>query len=199
MISKRDSKPFQIKFSVGIQKTNKVDMQYENDWHTCYGLVRDTVTGKNANYYGFESLYDKVITVNAGSITRMINYNTLIIVDNIPTSIYNGGDYSIKQIYPEYNGEIVIGLSKKEAVNIPKLYFESNGQILYYQLNFDKDTLKAYVLNKEYLPFKVGDYVWTREPSSSSVTEHRLKLTSISKVGFDKQFLPFNELIFVEE
>ena len=199
MISKRDSKPFKIKFAVGIEKTNKVDMQYENNWHTCYGLIRDTANGVNVNPYGFDAMYDKVITVNAGSNTRSINYNTLFIVDNIPTSVYGGGDYSVQQIYPEYNGEIVIGLTKKKDVDIPKLYFSHNGNILYYQINFDKNTLKAYISNKEILPFKEGDYVWTREPADISTVKNRLKLKSVSKTGLDSQFKNFNELIFVEE
>lgn len=199
MISKKDSKPLKIKFAVGVEKTNKSDMQYENNWHTCYGLIRDTVTGLNVNVYGYESLYDKVLTVNAGSRTRAIDYNTLFIVDNIPTSVYEGGDYSVKQIYPEYNGEIVIGLEKKKSVNIPKLYFNNDGNILYYQLNFDKKTLKAYVSSKTILPFKEGDYVWTREPVDTSVSKNRLKFVSKSKTGLDKQFKNFYELTFVEE
>lgn len=198
MISKRDSKPFQIKFHIGVEKTNKVDMQYEDKWHTCWGLLRDTITGLKTNYYGYDVAYDKVITVNAGSNTRLIDYDTLFSVDNVPTSTYENGDYSVTQIYPEYNGEIVIGLSKKEAVNVPKLYFEHNGKILYYQLNFDKKTNKAYIPIKSVLPFKEGQYVWTREPADSSVTSNRLLFKSKSKFGFDSQFKNFYELIFVE-
>ena len=199
MISKRDSKPFKIKFAVGVEKTNKSDMQYENDWHTCYGLIRDIPTGVLKNIYGYESAYDKTITVNAGSITRLLNYDTLICVDNIPTTVFDTGDYSIKRIYPEYNGEIVIGLSKKQAINIPKLYFEYNGKIIYCQLNFDKQKLKAYISNKETLPFKEGDYLWTREPVDGSSTNNRLKFVSMSKTGIDEHFKNFYELTFSEE
>lgn len=199
MISKKDSKPLKIKFPVGVEKTNKVDKQYESNWRTCYGLIRDTITGLSVNYYGNEALYDKVITVNAGSITRAINYDTLFIVDNMPTNVYENGDYSVKQIYPEYNGEIVIGLSKNKSVNIPKLYFENNGKILYYQLNFDKNTLKGYVSNKTILPFKEGDYVWTREPADSDVKNNRLKFVSRTKTGLDGKLKSFYELNFSKE
>lgn len=198
MISKRDSKPFKVKFSVGIEKTNKVDMQYYNDLHICYGLIRDNISGKNNNYYGYEIAHDKVITVNAGSVTRLINNETLFFVDNFPTSVYENGDYTIDKVYPEYNGEIVLGLSKKEAINIPKLYFEYNGKILYYQLNFDKKTNKAYIPIKSILPFKEGQYVWTREPVDSSVTSNKLLFKSKSKIGFDDKFKSFYELVFVE-
>ena len=200
MISKKDSKPFKIKFAVGIEKNTKSDdMLYLNDWHTCYGLIRDTITDLNVNLYGYEALYDKVITVNAGSKTRAINYDTLFIADNIPTSVYETGDYSVKRIYPEYNGEIIIGLTKKKDVNIPKLYFEDNGKILYCQMNFDKKTLKAYVPNKTFLPFKEGDYVWTREPVDNTVQKNRLKFISKTKTGLDKGYKNFYELTFIKE
>jgi hypothetical protein len=198
MISKRDSKPFQVKFSVGVEKTNKINVQYYEEWHTCWGIVRDTASKAN-HYYGYEAIYDKIITVNAGSITRLIDYDTLFCVDNIPTSVYKGGDYSAEQIYPEYNGEIVIGLKKKDAINIPKLYFEHNGKILYYQLNFDNKTKKAYIPIKSILPFKEGDYVWTREPADSSITSNRLLFQNKSKTGVDSQFKNFYELTFIEE
>lgn len=198
MISKRDSKPFQVKFSVGVEKTNKINVQYYEEWHTCWGIVRDTASKTN-HYYGYEAIYDKIITVNAGSITRLIDYDTLFCVDNIPTSVYKDGDYSAEQIYPEYNGEIVIGLKKKDAINIPKLYFEHNGKILYYQLNFDNKTKKAYIPIKSILPFKEGDYVWTREPADSSITSNRLLFQNKSKTGVDSQFKNFYELTFIEE
>lgn len=199
MISKRDSKPFQVKFPIGVEKTTKVDMQYDDNWHVCFGIMRDNISGKNPNVYGYDVLYDKTITVNAGSITRLINENTLVIIDDVPTSVYETGNFSISKVYPEYNGEIVIGLNKKEDINIPKLYFESNGKILYYQLNFDSETKKAYIPIRAICPFKKGDYVWTREPADASVTRNRLKLKEVSKYGVDGHFKSFYELSFVEE
>ena len=198
MISKRDSKPFQVKFPIGIEKTNKIDMQYQDEWHTCFGLIRDTINGPSNKPYGFDMMYDKVITVNAGSITRLIDENTLFVVDNVATEIFQNGNYSVERVYPEYNGEIVIGLSKKENINIPKLYFVNNGKILYYQLNYDSSTKKGYIPIKTLLPFNEGDYVWDREPADPSVTKHRLVLASKTKYGIDKQFKNFYELTFVE-
>lgn len=199
MIPKKDSKPFKIKFPIGVEKTNKIDTIYQDEWLTCYGLCRDTIAGLNVNYYGHEPLYDKVLTVNAGSNTRSINYETLFIVDNIPTSVYENGDYSVKQIYPEYNGEIVIGLEKKKDINIPKLYFKRGDKTLYYQLNFDKKTLKAYIPVKEIIPFNEGDYVWTREPVETSLDKNRLRFDSKTKTGMDTNHKNFYELIFIEE
>lgn len=199
MISKRDSKPFQVKFAIGIERTNKIDMQYENDWNVCFGIIKDSISGKSLNMYGFDMDFDKVITVNAGSITRLINENTLVVMDDVATSVYETGNYTVSKVFPEYNGEIVIGLNIKQDVNIPKLYFENNGKILYYQLNFDEDILKAYVPIKTKLPFNEGDYVWTREPVDPSTTSHRLRLKSKLKYGVSKQVKNFYELTFVEE
>ena len=145
MFSKKDSKPFQIKFPIGIKKTNKSDMKYQDSWNLIYGLISNPNGSVRNNIYGYEGEFDKVITVVATPLTRQINYDTLFIVDNMPTLNYENGDYSPKYIYPEYNGEITIGLVKKEAINVPKLYFSTELGILYYQINFDKDKLKAYV------------------------------------------------------
>lgn len=199
MISKIDSKPFKIKFPIGISKTNKIDMKYQDEWQTVYGIVGDPNGAISKYVYGIDVPFDKIIVVNASSITRAINENTLFIVDNIPTTTYEKGDYSVKRRLPEHNGEIVIALSKKESVNIPKLYFANGNEILYYQINFDKKTLKGYASSDAFLPFKEGDYVWTREPSDSSDTKHRLKLVSKSKIGLGSNFKPFIELSFVEE
>lgn len=198
MFSKRDSKPFQIKFPIGIKKTNKSDMKYEESWHLMYGLISNPNGAIGNNLYGYEGDFDKIITVVATPLTRKINYDTLFILDNMPTINFQNGDYSPKYIYPEYNGEIIIGLVKKEAIDIPKLYFSSNLGILYYQINFDKNTLKAYIPFEQNLPFTKGDYVWTREPFDINETKNRLVVVSESKVGFDNCFTTFKELIFKE-
>lgn len=199
MISKIDSKPFKIKFPIGILKTNKTDMKYQDEWQTVYGIIGDPNGAISKYVYGIDVPFDKVIVVNASSITRAINYNTLFIVDNIPTTTYESGDYSVTKIMPEKNGEIVIALSKKKSVSIPKLYFLNEDMVLYYQINFDKKKLKAYANSNEVLPFKEGDFVWTIEPVDTTSKKHRLKLISRSKIGLGRNFKPFIELTFVEE
>ena len=197
MVSKKDSKPILIKFPIGTSKTTKVDMEYEDEWRLVYGLISEPTGVRINNPYGYDLNFDKVITLNAGEITRLIDYDTLILIDNMPTSIYANGDYSVQRVFPEYNGEIVIGLSKKESVNIPKLYYERNGKILYYQLNFDKNSLVAYAKKNQAIPFSESTYVWTREPADSSQTANRLKIVSVGdKVGFDDRYIPFTEIKF---
>lgn len=199
MVSKKDSKPFLVKFPVGASKTTKVDMEYEEDWNVAYGVISDPSGVRKNSVYGMDlGVFDKVIIANAGSITRLINYDTLILIDNMPTDVYSGGDYSIQRIF-EVNGEIVIGLTAKEAVNIPKLYYERNGKILYYQLNYDKSKLIAYSNKNQLIPFALNSYVWTREPADLGSTKNRVRVVSMdTKVGFDERYVPFTEIRFEE-
>ena len=199
MISKRDSKPFKIKFPIGISKTNKIDTKYQDNWEDVSGLIGDPSGYIAKNMFGSDPDIDKTVIVNAGNSTRSIDYNTCILLDNMPTRVYENGDYSVVRKMPEYNGEIVLGLQKKQSIDIPKLYFIYNGEVLYYQLNFDKDTLKGYIGINDRLPFAKNDYVWTREPVDNTVTKHRLKFVSSKRVGLGGPFKPFIELTFVEE
>lgn len=199
MISKKDSRPFLIKQAIGGKQTNKDDTIYESQWHTVYGLIGDPTGAIYARMYGIEEVYDKVIIVNATNLTSSIQNNTLIMIDNYPTSNYQYGDYDISRIYPPYNGEIVIGLTKRESIDMPKIYYDSKSDdILYYQLNFDKTKLKAYVSTKLTLPFKIDDYIWTREPSSNKTTSHLYTFKSKIQIGYDNRYKPFYELTFEE-
>lgn len=194
MISKKDSKPFLIKLAIGSIDS---EMLYDDEWQAVYGIISDPTGSLQLREYGNELTFDKVIVLNANSTSRMIDYDTMIMLDDMPTSNYKNGDYIIKYIYPEYNNEIVIGLNKVTAVNMPKLYFEHNGKILFTQLNFDKDTLIGYTKKNLKLPIETGDYVWTREPADSTSTSNRLILNSIDTVGYDDRYKPFSALEFI--
>lgn len=195
MISKRDSKSFMIKFPIGVSKTNKSEMKYEDNWITLYGLISEPSGNLFKTEYGNETRFDKVITLNAGSVSRAITYDTIFMLDDIPTSNYKLGNYYPEYIYPEYNGEIVIGLSKVEAITLPKLYFFNNNKALYYQINFDSEKLIAYVPSTQRLPFKSGSYVWTREPVDPTNSNHRLYISNISTYSSNKKF---NKITFIE-
>lgn len=201
MISKRDSKPFLVKFPIGTQKTTKIETLYESDWNTVYGLISDPQGSLRNNVYGYDLMFDKTIIVNAGSITRKINYNTIIMIDNMPSDNYPKGDYYISRIFPEYNGEIVIGLMKQQDVNRPKIYFYNNERLLYVQTNVDKETNIAYFNKNEIIPFDAEDFVWLKEPLDAEDNENRYRIVNINNVGFDGHYTPFVEVVFekVEE
>ena len=198
MISKRDSIPFKVKFPIGESDEDVKDMIYEDDWQTEYGLIK-TSGLFDKKIYGIDLDFDLVMVVNANPLTRRINKQCLFLVNDMPTNIFENGDYTPKHIFPEYNGEISIGLSKKEDIAIPRLYFAVGENILHIQINFDSETKKAYIPRTQTLPFKVGDYVWTRRPADSTQTEHRLKLTSTKVTGLSDNFIAFLELSFEAE
>ena len=198
MISKRDSRPILIKFPIGTLKDEKSEKVYNQEWHTVYGLKSDPRGMLRTNVYGTDLSFDKVVIFNAGELTRKIDYDTAILLDNMPTSVYDKGDYKVSYIYPEYNNEIVIGLNKREGISIPKLYFANEEQILYTQINFDKTTLKAYADKKQYIPFFVGQDVWTRKPNNEFDSNHRLSVTAIETKGLDKYSSNFIEITFSE-
>lgn len=199
MISKRDSKPILIKFPIGVLKSNKTDTIYEETWNTIYGLISDPSGSLQLLMYGNDLPFDRVITVNAGSLSRRIDYDTIIMIDDMPTSNYPLGDYKVKRIFPEYNGEIQIGLSRVESSNMPKLYFFKDEKVLFTQLNFDSTSNSAYIKSKQAIPFAVNSYVYTREPTSTESVNGKLKFVGYSKIGYDDKYKPFYKLNFESE
>lgn len=197
MISKRDSKPLLIKFPIGVSKTKKTDMIYQDNWDVIYGLIGDPNGLYQSNVFGKDIDFDKIITVNAGSKTRPINKNTIFLLDNMPTDNFLKGDYTARYIFPEYNGEIVIGLERKQAIDLPKLYFFADSEEpLYFQLNFDQNEKVAYIGANEILPIGINDYVWERKPEGESDLNYKLKLISKQKIGYTNNYKPFYKLIF---
>ena len=200
MISKRDSKPFLVKFPIGTSKDSKeTNTVYSDEWLTLYGLISDPRGAIRRQLYGDELNFDKVLILNATENSRKIDYDTIIMLDNMPTRNFPKGDYYVSYIYPEYNREIVIGLNKVNSVDMPKLYFSNDKVILYFQSNFDKDRMIAYTKSNQYVPLDSGDYVWTREPADNTVTKHRYVVGSVTKVGFDDYYKPFTRLELLSE
>jgi hypothetical protein len=200
MISKRDSRPFLVKFPIGTFKDYKeTNTVYGDEWQTLYGLISDPRGRMRMEVYGNELNFDKVLILNATDTSRMIDYDTILMIDNMPTGNFPKGDYYVSYIYPEYNREIVIGLNKVESVDMPKLYFASGDNILYFQSNFDKKSLVAYTKSNQSIPVNSGDYVWTREPADKNVTKHRYLIGAVTKVGMDEFYTPFTRLELISE
>lgn len=195
MISKKDSKPFLVKFVIA-NTTDGSPKPIYSDWQVVSGLISDPNGYIADNPYGKQQDYDIILTLNATSITRQIIYSTAVLVDEYPTNNFKQGNYSIKRIFPEYNREIQIGLSKIEGINIPQIYFESDGTLLSYQLNYDNNSKKGYVDRNRHIPFNENTKIWTRKPASLDQVEHRIVYKGFSKVGIDDEHLYFKELQF---
>lgn len=198
MVSKRDSRPFLVKTPIGYLKSSSNQSAVFGEWITLYGLIRDTNKDANFKVYGVELPFDVQITLNATSLAKQIKYDSIIMLNDMPTSNYPNGEYRVVNISSVYNGEIVLGLEKVQGVDMPKLYFDNNGEILFFQINYDDKTKKAYIDKNNTLPFGTNSFVWTRKPTDKDTTSKRLVLNQISGTGFDKNNKRFYELTFSE-
>lgn len=195
MISKRDLKPFLVKFVVGNRIGNSPDPVF-GEYICIQGLISDPEGRIVKQPYGNEFAFDRVIVVNATSTTRRIAQDTAVLLGEYPTINFFRGNYKISKVFPEYNREIVIGLEKIEGIDIPNIYYEYNGEILTYQLNFDSTTNTGYVDKNRYVPFTSTTKIWTRKPSSIDSKNHLIKLVSSKNVGVDESHKYFTQLKF---
>ena len=198
MISKRDSRPFLVKTPVGYSKTSSNQTAVFGEWKTLYGLIRDTNKDANLKVYGIELPFDIQITLNATTTAKQINYESIIMINDMPTENYPNGEYKVVNISSVYNGEIVLGLEKVESVDMPKLYFERGEDILFFQINYDNETKTAYIDKNKVIPFSLNSYVWTRKPSDKTSTSKKLRLVQVSDIGFNSYAKKFKKLTFLE-
>lgn len=196
MISKNDAKPFLVKFVIGNNTDEDNNEPVYGNYQVLSGLISDPTGRIDANIYGLELNYDRVIVLNANDTTRQITENTVILIDEYPTKNFENGNYRIKRIFPEYNREIVIGLEKIGGIDTPFIYYYNGSSILSFQLNYDKTTKIAYVDRNRYIPFTTETVIWSKEPSSVSQTKNRIVLQSTEKVGVDDMHKYFKKLTF---
>lgn len=197
MIPKKDSKPILVKFVVG-NTTDSSPKPIYSEWNIISGLISDPNGYIVDNPYGMQQEYDRIIILNATDTSRQIINSTAILIDEYPTDNFKQGNYQIKRIFPEYNREIQIGLSKIEGINIPQIYFEKDGKILSYQLNYSNITNKGYIDRNRSIPFGTDTKMWKRKPTSVDQVEYRIVYKGQVQVGVDDMHLYFKELTFGE-
>lgn len=195
MISKKDSKPFLVKFVIA-NTTDSSPKPVYDDWQVVSGLISDPNGLIVENTYGTQQEYDRILILNATDITRQIKDDTALLIDEYPTTLFPQGNYYIKRIFPEYNREIQIGLIKLDGVNIPQLYFEKDGRILTYQLNYTDDKKLGYIDTKRQVPFTNSTKIWTRRPTSLDSNAHRIVFKGSNSVGIDSCHKYFKKLVF---
>ena len=195
MISKKDSKPFLIKNPSGYMVGSPKTLTY-GSWNLLYGLISDPTGVYHAQKYGIENRFDRVITLNANEDSRSITKQTVFLLDDVPTSNYPKGNYVVEYIYPEYNREIVIGLRRLDGVDMPKIYFSDSEDIYSYQINFDKDSLVAYVGKNIILPFGDNFRYWSSKPTSPNSEANLMHLLKVEEYGVDSNFKHYKKLTF---
>lgn len=195
MISRRDSKPFLIKFINATQEIND-RMPVYSGWEVVTGLISKLSGFVNGQMYGRELDYDLSIIVNATDISRRISESTAFLIGEYPTNLFIKGNYEVVKVEPEYNREIVIRLKKIEGIKIPNLYYTDGENIYSYQLNFDVNENKGYIDKNRLHPFTTETVVWSRKPKTIQQQTYRLRYLSQGEVGVSSQYVKFKELRF---
>ena len=195
MLPSKDLKPFAVKYSVG-STTGSSPIKTYTDWKTLSGLIKKNVNAR-LELWGKEFDCDLLIKLNASDTSRAIGYDTVFLVDEMITPAMKDGDYYVKEILPEQDGEIAILLNKKTGLNYPRIYYENNGEILEYQLNLDTTNMVGYVPKNTVLPFSTKTKLWYKfKPSSVDDNQNRITLESSINIGLANWYVNFKRLKF---
>lgn len=197
MAVRKNKKPILAKFTQGIS-VGSAEKSSFTDWTLIY-YTRDSLSGGfNKEVYGIDDDFDLVIILQSNDITKQISENTVFLINEYPTSLNAEGNYVVKKILKHDNGEIVVGLEKRKGTQHKNLYYAVSGQIYSVQVNYDKDTMKAYTNKYTVVPFETNSVIWLYEPDSVEDIENRIMVTSVTEVGIVDNYKVFNEYTFGE-
>ena len=197
MAISKNKQPLLAKFTQGIS-TGSAEKAQLSDWTIIY-YTRNSLSGNfNKEIYGITEDFDLIVVFSSNPITKQIAENTLFLVDEYPTNLNSEGNYIVKRIIKHDNNEIVVGCKKRKGMQYKNLYYNNNGQVYSYQINFDSETMRGYVNKYIQVPFSAGDILWLYEPDSAEDVENRIQLNSITNVGIVDNLLVFNEYSFGE-
>lgn len=195
MLPSKDLKPFAVKFPAG-GTTGSSPKKIYTEWQNCSGLIKENVNAR-LEMYGKEFDCDIVIKMNANDTSRKIGYGTVFLVGEMPTKAMENGNFYVKEVLPEYNGEIQVLLNRREGLSYPRIYYEANGEIMEYQLNFNNESLVGYVPKNSVLPFNKNTKIWYKiKPSSADDTNNRISLVSEINIGLVNWYNNFKKLTF---
>jgi hypothetical protein len=195
---KRDDIPILIKFTIAITTGNSQNAVLTDDWETVYATIANPSGDYGKYVYGVAGNFDVVITLNANQITRKIKSNTAFLINEYPTKNFQKGNYEVVRIFPEYNGEIKIGLKSISGIGSTYIYYLSDDgtQVYKYQINFDSDTMRGYIKKNDYCPLTRNSTIWTTKPINVSSDVNLIKYIGIMDRGVTELYKPFKEIIF---
>ena len=185
MLRKNDLQPILIKNVIG-STTNTTPKPIYGDYLTVYGKVIDKGGVIVDEPTGLNFEYDRAVIFNLNKQTRYINAQTAIYIDEMPTIVFDNGDYTIERISPVVLNTFTVYLNKKVGIKLPKLYFEKDGNIIETQFNYDKTTNIGYMPYNKEIPFDKSTQIWNRKVSDVSSELGKIRLISTSVVGKNK-------------
>lgn len=197
MAVRKNKKPILAKFTQGIS-VGSAEKSMFTDWTLIY-YTRDSLSGGfNKEVYGIDEDFDLVVIFQSNNVTKQISENTVFLINEYPTLLNAEGNYVVKKILKNDNGEIVVGLEKKKNNQHKNIYYADSGKIYSVQMNYDKDTMKAYTNKYSVMPFSKNSVLWLYEPNDIEDTENRIIVTAVTQVGIVDTLKIFNEYSFEE-
>ena len=144
-----------------------------------------------ANYYLYNESYinsikeeiKKLDPDKPSDVTKYINAQTAIYIDEMPTSIFDSGDYIIERISPVQLNTFTVYLNKRQGIKLPKIYFENNGNIIETQFNYDKSTNIGYFPYNKQIPFDTSTKIWNRKVADVNSLSGKIRLVSMERIG----------------
>lgn len=191
----KNSFPILIKLAIGKTTDTQSQEHIYGDWKVVYIKSQQT-GGLDKTNYGFIESYDLVINLDSNSVTRQIDATTLFLINEMPTSNFELGNYEVAKIFPPANGLIKIGLVAKGSEKFNKIYYKYNDMVISYQLNLDYKTLIGYIPADKTIPFNINSILWKTKPIDVNQVNNRIKLIAKSKTGVDKTDKRFYKLTF---
>lgn len=182
MLRKIDLQPILIKNPIG-STTGTTPKPVYGDLLTVYGKVIDKGGVIVDEPTGLNFEYDRAVIFNINDVTKYINAQTAIYVDEMPTSIFDSGDYIIERISPVQLNTFTVYLNKRQGIKLPKIYFENNGNIIETQFNYDKSTNIGYFPHNKQIPFDTSTKIWNRKVADVNSLSGKIRLVSMEKIG----------------
>lgn len=182
MLRKIDLQPILIKNPIGSTIGTTPKPVY-GDLLTVYGKVIDKGGVIVDEPTGLNFEYDRAVIFNINDVTKYINAQTAIYVDEMPTSIFDSGDYIIERISPVQLNTFTVYLNKRQGIKLPKIYFENNGNIIETQFNYDKSTNIGYFPDNKQIPFDTSTKIWNRKVADVNSLSGKIRLVSMEKIG----------------
>lgn len=182
MLRKIDLQPILIKHLLG-STTDGTPKPLYGDLETVYGKVIDKggIIVDEATGLNFE--YDRAVIFNVNEQTKFINAHTAIYIDEMPTVVFDKGDYTIERISPIALNTFTVYLNKKNDIKLPKIYFAKDGKIYETQFNYDKTTNIGYMPYNKKIPFDNNSSIWNRKVNNIDSTVGKIRLVSIENIS----------------
>lgn len=194
MICKKDKTVSAIAYRIGFNNNGNI-----------YSDIKPVYWVKKENSVGFVELTngnriecDLICYAEANKTIKRIDYDTAVYINEMPSELVKDGDYCITHIGEPHIGVIPFYL-KRKPIQKASLFFIYNDEVVRFQCNFDKKELVGYIPKNKFIPFELGDTLWTCSPSQATDKKGRIVFETALNIGYDSLSQKFIKLVFKDD